>query len=302
MRRVPEALQRWNAKVEETRERIVQIWVRLDNRSDGWLGVLERTYKGFLEHQGSANAAAIAYYTLFSLFPLTLLLISLGSFFLDSEQAQEAALAVVRVYMPTAVDLVRNNIRRVLELRGTVGAISVLAFVWSASGVFGGLSRAINRTWDVERPRPVWAERALALGMVLLVALLFFLSLFSTALFEVVGRLSSLVLGEPVWINLSTRILPYVLSFLLFSFLYRVLPYARVTWAEVLPGAVLASFAWEVAKHGFTVYLTRFSSYNLVYGSVAAVIALLLWSYISGVIILLGAELTVQYARRRRGE
>jgi membrane protein len=73
-----------------------------------------------------------------------------------------------------------------------------------------------------------------------------------------------------------------------------------VTWAEVLPGAVLASFAWEVAKHGFTFYLTGFASYSLVYGSVAAVIALLLWSYISSVIILLGAEFTAQYARRTR--
>jgi membrane protein len=300
MRRLSEALQRWNDTVWETRQSLVRIWVRLDARSDGWLGVCERTYKGFLEHQGSANAAAIAYYTLFSLFPLTLLLISLGSLFLNSEQAQEAALAVVAVYMPAAVDFVRNNIERVLELRGTVGVISVLAFVWSASGVFGGLSRAINRTWDVERPRPVWAERALALGMVLLVALLFFLSLFSTAAFELVARLSALILGEPAWINVSTRVLPYVFSFLLFAFLYRVLPYARVTWAEVLPGAVLASFAWEVAKHGFTFYLTGFASYSLVYGSVAAVIALLLWSYISSVIILLGAEFTAQYARRTR--
>jgi membrane protein len=68
----------------------------------------------------------------------------------------------------------------------------------------------------------------------------------------------------------------------------------------VLPGAFLGSVAWELAKHGFTFYLTGFASYSLVYGSVAAVIALLLWSYISSVIILLGAEFTVQYARRKR--
>jgi membrane protein len=89
---------------------------------------------------------------------------------------------------------------------------------------------------------------------------------------------------------------------LLFSFLYAILPSTRVAWSEVFPVAFLASIVWEVAKNGFTIYLGSFATYNLVYGSLGAVIALLLWSYISGLIILLGAELTVQYARRRRGE
>lgn len=307
MHHLSRALHRWNEIVWATRLKFVAIWVRLDRRSDGWLGVCEWTYKGFLQHQGNANAAAIAYYTLFSVFPLTLLLISMGSFVLNSQQAQQAALAVVGTYLPIAVDLVQRNIERVLELRGTASVVGVLGFIWAASGVFGSLSRAINRAWDLERPRPAWAERALAASLVLLVALLFSLSLLSTAAFEVVTRLSSLVLGAPpnppaTLINLLVKILPYIFTVLLFTFLYAILPSVRVAWADVLPGALLASLAWEVAKNGFTLYLTRFAPYNLVYGSVAAVIAILLWSYISGIIILLGAEFTVQYARRRRGE
>ena len=307
MHRVTSALQRWNSFIWETRASLVRVWVRLDGRSKGWLGVGERSYKGFLTHQGNANAAAIAYYTLFSVFPLTLLFVSLGSFVLDSQEAQQAALTAVEVYLPAAVELVQRNIERVLQLRGTAGVIGVLGFIWSASGVFGGLSRAINQAWEIEQPRPAWAERALAAGMVLLIAVLFLLSLFSTAAFELVSRLSALLLGEaPVppsfAMGVSGRILPYVFTMLFFSFLYTVLPSTPVAWGEVLPGALMASFAWEVAKNGFTVYLSRFAAYNLVYGSVGAVIALLLWSYISAVILLLGAEFTVQYARRRRGE
>jgi membrane protein len=305
--RLSSALQRWSDIVWETRLKLVRRWVRLNARSDGWLGVGERTYKGFLTHQGNANAAAIAYYTLFSVFPLTLLLISLGSFVLDSQQAQEAALTAVGTYLPFATELVQRNIERVLELRGTASVIGIVGFVWAASGVFGSLSRAINLAWDLQRPRPAWAERALAAGLVLLVALLFSLSLFSTAAFEVAARLARVFLPEtPIsgftLLDLASRVLPYVFTVLLFSFLYAVLPSTRVGWMEVLPGAVMASLAWEVAKNGFTVYLGSFASYNLVYGSLGAVIALLLWSYISGLIILLGAELTVQYARRRRGE
>jgi YihY family inner membrane protein len=147
----------------------------------------------------------------------------------------------------------------------------------------------------------------LAAGLVLLVSLLFSLSLLSTAAFEVLARLARVLLpGAPIsglsLMDLASRILPYIFTVLLFSFLYAVLPSTRVAWSEVFPVAFLASIVWEVAKNGFTIYLGSFATYNLVYGSLGAVIALLLWSYISGLIILLGAEFTVQYARRRRGE
>lgn len=194
-----------------------------------------------------------------------------------------------------------------LQSRGTFGIVGVLGFMWSAAGVFGGLSRAINGDWGVKRPRPVWAERAFSLGLVLLVALLFFVSLFSTAPVELVSRLPTIVLGEPAiqrgsLFDLLTKVLPYTVTLLLFVLLYRVLPFTRVAWAEVLPAAVLASLAWEVAKYGFAFHLTRFAFHSLVYGSLAAVIVFLLWSYMSGVIILLGADFSAQYARRRRGE
>lgn len=283
----------------------MRMWVRLDGRSRGWLGVFERSHKSFLKHQGNANAAAVAYYTLFSVFPLTLLLIALGSFFLDPQQAQEAALAAVGAILPGAVDLVQTNIQQVLESRGTAGVIGIVGFIWAASGVFGSLSRAINQAWDVDHPRSPWAERALAAGMVMLIALLFSLSLLSTAAFELVTRLSSVLLGESqvspgATVNLLSRLLPYLFTALLFSILYGILPHARVAWAEVLPAALMAGFTWEVAKIGFAFYLSTFAIYNLVYGSLGAVIGLLVWSYLGAVIILLGAEFSVQYARRRR--
>lgn len=304
MDRLGQALERWNLRLSRVRQRLVQMWERLDARSAGWLGVGERTYRGFVEHKGDINATAIAYYTLFSIFPLILGLISLGSFVLDSAEAQEAALALVAKYSPAAVELVEDNIQQVLAQRGTFGIIAALGFLWSATGVFGALSRAINAAWEVKRPRPVWAERALALGLVLLIALLFFLSLYSTVAFELVYRLSERLLGETPWppgslLSLVTAILPFVFTVLFFPLIYRVLPHAPVTWADVLPPAILASLVWEVAKYGFAFYATRFAFYSLVYGSLSAVVIFLLWSYISGVIILLGAELSVQYARRR---
>ena len=307
MHRLSQALEYWNDRLWKIRQRLVRMWAVLDARSNGWLGVGERAYKRFAKHQGNVSAAAIAYYTLFSIFPLTLGLVSLGSLVLDSVEAQEAVLRLVGAYSPAIVDLVEETIQQVLQARGTFGLIAALGFLWSSAGVFGALSRAINTAWEVERPRPVWEERAIALAMVLSVALLFFLSVFTTAFFEVRGRLSAILLREAsasvgLLPNLLSMIIPYVFTLLLFWVLYRVLPHTQVTWSEVLPGALVASVVWEVAKDAFTFYVAEFALYSLVYGSLAAVIVLLLWSYISGVIILLGAELTVQYARRRRSK
>lgn len=265
----------------------------------------KRAYKAFAEHQGNLTAAAIAYYTLFSIFPLALGLVSLGSLVLDSAEAQEAVLELVAAYSPAIVDLVEQTIQQVMQARGAFGLIAVLGFLWSSVGVFGALNRAINTAWEVERPRAAWKERALALGMVLSVVLLFFLSVFSTAFFEIRGRLPGILLGEPAASaglpsRLAAAIVPYIFTALLFWVLYRVLPHAKVAWSDVLPAALLASLAWEVAKHGFAFYVAEFALYSLVYGSLAAVVVFLMWSYLSGMIILLGAEFSVQYARRTR--
>ncbi len=307
MDRLGQALERWNLRLSQIRQRLVQMWERLDMGAGGWLGVGERAYKRFAEHRGTFTAAAIAYYTLFSIFPLTLGLVSLGSLVLDSAEAQEAVLELVAAYSPAIVGLVEETIQQVLQARGTFGFIAVLGFLWSSVGVFSALNRAINTAWEVERPRPAWKERAIALGMVLSVVLLFFLSVFSTAFFEVRGRLPGILLGEEAASgDLPSRVMavivPYVFTALLFWVLYRVLPRAKVAWSDVLPAALLASLVWEVAKHGFAFYVAEFALYSLVYGSLAAVVVFLLWSYLSGMIILLGAEFSVQYARRRRRE
>lgn len=300
-----ELVRRWNEQLAETRHRVLRMWARLDAASAGWLGVGERAYKAFMKHRGAFTSAAIAYYTLFSIFPLALGLVSLGSLVLDSEEAQEAVFELIASYSPAIVELVGQTIQQVLQARGAFGLIAILGFLWSSAGVFGALSLAINTAWEVERPRPAWKERAIALGMVLSVVLLFFLSVFSTAFIEVGNRLAAMLLGYTVFADdvaprLLAAIVPYLFSLLLFWVLYRLVPRAPVTWSDVLPAALLASLVWEVAKHGFAFYAAEFALYSLVYGSLAAVVVFLVWSYLSGVIILLGAEFSVQYARRRR--
>ena len=106
MDRLGQALERWNLRFTQIRQRLLGARGRLDARSGGWLSVGQCAYKRFAEHQGTLSAAAIAYYTLFSIFPLALGLVSLGSLMLDSAEAQEAVLELVAAYSPAIVDLV----------------------------------------------------------------------------------------------------------------------------------------------------------------------------------------------------
>jgi len=245
-------------------------------------------------------AAAIAYYALFSFFPVVLLMITVSSFFFTSATAQEEVIAWAERYIPASGDLIRANIGQILRVRGTVSIVALLGLLWSASSVFTALDRVINRAWDVSELRPFWQQKLLAFGMIVGAGGLLLVSIASTTFFSVIRRLRLPLTGwQRSGSGLST-LLPVCFTILIFLLLYRILPNTTVRWSDVWLGALLTGLGWEFAKHLFTWYLTHFASYNLVYGSVALLIAFLAWSYYTGVILILGAEFTAEYAKSRR--
>jgi membrane protein len=167
--------------------------------------------------------------------------------------------------------------------------------------MFSAISHAVNRAWGIERPRPFWERKLLALGMVLTVSLLFLLSVATSV---VVGLLSQLPLVKTdlasfdslLWSVLSI-VLPVSFMFVLLTLIYRLMPNTEVRWRVALTGAALATIAWEVAKEAFTFYLAHFARYELLYGQMEVFIILLLYFYFVGVILLMGAEFTAVYTR-----
>lgn len=292
-----------------------RLWQRLDGpyllvdrRLGGWLSLCHRTWLAYLQDDGPTMARSLAYYALFSLFPLLLALIALGSSVLTSPQAQQTALDLAAQVLPTATSLAQENIEQVLQVRGSVGALALLGLAWSASGVFGAIFRAVNRAWSVPSPGSFWQRKLYALGMVAVVGLLFLVTtLYSTALSFVRGWRLPLLGWQPFtdpavgrltgW--LSALILVLVSAFV-FSVVYRTMPRTPVAWRDVWLGGAMAGLGWEAAKQLFTWYVGNFARYNLIYGSVGAVIAFLLWSYLSAIILILGAEFTAQFGHWRR--
>jgi membrane protein len=284
------------------------LFVNTDQRLGGRLALLYRTWLAFAEDDGATMAASIAYYALFSSFPLLLLMLTFGSSVLASPDVQQVAIDLVERYVPAASELVLDNIGQVVRARNTVGVLALIGLFWSASGVFGAIYRAVNRAWGHGLPGSFWRRRLYGLAMILGVGGLFLATtVYSTAISFVRGWRVPILGWQPFadagvgrlfgWLS---ALVPLLASVTIFCLVYRTVPRVSVTWREVWPGGVAAGLIWEGAKQLFTWYLGNFARYSLIYGSVGAIIAFLLWSYLSGIILLLGAEFTAEYGRWRR--
>lgn len=258
-----------------------------------------KTIQSFAEDDCPDRAAIISYYALFSIFPLILGLIAIAAFLLEETTVQAQILEAVSQVFPGSGDLVSSNIDEVVALRGSVGVVSILSLLWSGTSVFSAIRRSLNQAWGIDRERPLVEQKLLELAMIGIVGLLFVASVASTAFFNLVWQLlpPSLHLVEGFGKNALAGLLPLLFSFAIFVILYRFMPNTKVTFGDIWPGALLATVLFEAAKSLFTWYLAHFANYSLVYGTLGTVIAFLFWAYISAVVLLLGAELAVEYSQ-----
>jgi len=254
------------------------------------------------ETEALEAAAAIAYYAIFSLFPLLIFLIALYSSVLQSNELQEQVLNYCDQFLPSSRNIVSENIRQVIELRGTVGVLGMAALLWSATGVFAGISQNINQAWKNAPPRNFLHERFLALVMVAGLICFVVISLVATAAFNLSLKLAP-VLGQEIFAGMSVagrwavQLTPFFGILTLFTLMYKLVPSTQVHWIEAGAGGLCGAVCWEITKHIFTWFLgSDWNSYQLVYGSLGAVVALQLWVYICSIIILMGAHLSAGIA------
>lgn len=292
---------------KELSHQLEALYERINGLTGGSLGI---AYDA-IQHFGNANAAeaaaSITFYAIFSLFPFLLALIVGGSFVLQSEQVQQWVLDIVTRVFPVAERLIERNIQVVLGQRGTVGLIALIGLVWSATGVLTVLARNINRAWPESEPRSFVEDRLMALGMVTGLAVLLGTSSVLNTVLNVLARFSVLIGGgfsvdeTPLWTTLLIAS-PRLLAFFALLGLYRWVPNTKVRWSEAFWGALVATPAGEIATSGFSWYLSSgIVQYELVYGSLGTVVALMLWIYIGILITLFGAHLSAAVTRYKRG-
>ncbi len=278
---------------------------KLDERSGGFFSLIAETIKNFNDTQSPQAAAAMAYFALFSLFPLLLLIISTGSFILERDVVQQQVSQAVAENLPGAQNLIQQNIERVLDLRGPVSIVGLVGLLWAASGVFNTLAFNINKAWSESDVRNFLKRRLVALSIVGVLAGLLILSVLSTFVTNILAEFS-VPLGTGINIyqtdlwQIWTNLLPILLRLALFWGLYRWVPNAHVSGAAAFWGAVVATIGWELATSGFAFFLSSgLARYEIVYGSLGTIVALMFWIYLGSLITLFGAHLSSTLTQRQ---
>jgi membrane protein len=263
--------------------------------------LLKKTGQEILDDNVLGLAAQTAYYFFFSLFPLFLFTAPLLSVLGDERVVFEWIISRVDRAIPaSAIELVRGVVADVVFSESAPGLMSagILLAVWAGSNVFGSLTHALNRAYDVEESRPWWRRKLMAIACVLASGICLGLAT------------ATLLAGTQIatWLRDNTSIGPtfesiwWILQYpLAFSMLvamlfmtYYFLPNLKQHKGQVLVGAAAAALLWLLATLAFRAYVTNFGSYNKTYGTIGGVIVLLTWMYLTMLAILTGGELNAE--------
>ncbi|HUU15150.1 MAG TPA: YihY/virulence factor BrkB family protein [Terriglobia bacterium] len=259
--------------------------------------VLGDSLVNFINEDSLMVSASIAYHSLLCIFPFLLLLIGLSGIYIKHLELAGRLAVVLDRALPMKPDFILQNLQSISRSYGPISVISILLLLWSSSGIFLPLEKALNRAWDIEVERSWWRKRVLALEMAVILG---FLILISSALVGVNvyihNWLRQKVLDLPAaLIDLSYYALivaiTFGMTFAMFLLLFERLPNARLRFHQVFPSALVTAVFWEAARSLFTLLLPRFN-YRHVYGPIALFVALMTWAYISSAVVLFGAQVS----------
>jgi len=259
--------------------------------------VLRDSLVNFFRENSLMVSASIAYYSLLALFPLLFLLLAVSGLFIRHYELSGRLALVLEHYLPVREDFIMRELVGISRAYGRVSILSFLLLLWSSSGVFLPIERALNRAWEVEKRRSWWRRRLLALEMA---GIFGFLAMFSTLL---VGTRRYTHAWLRTWV--ASSVLPLVefsyralfaaatfgITLCMFLVLFERLPNRPMAFRQAFPGALLTALLWEATRALFT-HLLPFLNYRQIYGSIGVVVALMTWVYISSAIMLFGAQVS----------
>lgn len=282
-------------------QRIKDLYQRADRISGNRFNILKDAIETFKVTRANQASASLAYFIIFSLFPLLLVLISAGGFILDSEQVYLKVSQLVRQNIPASYEWIDENLRSILDQRSAVGVIGLITLTWAASGGFMSLAYNINLAWLEAPQRNFFQGRLIALQMTAGLSGLFLLSLMLDSILNLlhifnVPFVSFLDVFLWKWFS---NIFSWLIIFLLFSVLYYWIPTVNVTRSAALWGALMASLAWKSATTLFSWYVrSGLGRYEVIYGSVGALVAFLFLVYMLATVALFGAHIASAIDRK----
>jgi membrane protein len=265
-----------------------------------WRGIT-----GVYQSDDLTFASSIAYYALLSLFPFCLLALSIVALVTDSQADRDAVAGFVFRYFPRQFDFVTVQLEALQRAQLRLGVAGSVLLVWAAMGVFGAVTSAVNHAWGVDKQPSYLKHKLISFVMLVVAGLLLLLALLTVSAINVAEArwFAGVIAATPrllVLQGLAVRWATTVLFILVVGLVFYFVPNAKVRFRDVWVGAVLTGFLWRGALALFSAYVRDLSRFNMLHGSIAAVVVFLLWVYVSAVILLYGVEVTAAYARLRR--
>jgi membrane protein len=264
-----------------------------------WYELARRTVIDTFDDGCPGLAAQLAFYFLLAVFPALLFFVALLAY-LPVEPALQDTIRRLDPFLPSQVlHIVRDELDQVL----TGGSARLLTFgiagaIWSSSSAMTAIIVALNRAYDIDEGRPWWKTRLIGVSLTIALAV------FTVIAFAVVVGGSDLAEWLAAKAGLGTtfgsiwQIVQWPLAFgivvLAVDIVYYFAPNARTAWSWVTPGSLVATVLWLLVSFGFRVYVQNFADYSAVYGAIGGVIVLMLWFYLSGFALLVGAELNAE--------
>ncbi|UOQ43845.1 YihY/virulence factor BrkB family protein [Halobacillus salinarum] len=247
-------------------------------------------------------AAQLAYFFLLSLLPFMIFLITLLGY-LNIEE--ERVLALISTYAPPETyDLLSENLMTLLQdQNGGLLSIGIIGTLWAASNGVNAIIKAFNRAHQVDENRPFFITRIIAIiltiAMVIVISIAFLLPVLGHALGTYVFSFFGMSAGFLAIWNALRWVISSVIFFIVLSFLYVMAPNKPVKYRDTVVGAVFATIGWQLVSLLFSFYVSNMGNFSATYGSLGGVIVLMIWFYLSGIVIITGGEINALIYRRR---
>ena len=267
--------------------------------------LLKQTFTEWSDDKAPMFAAALAYYTIFSLAPLLVIIVGiLGIYYGQSDAKGQIISQIGDLTSPSVATTIQGVLNAQAESGGGVLAtvLGTITLLVGATGVFAQLQTALNTIWEV-KPKPkggvmhLIVVRLLSLGMVLVIAFLLLVSLLLSTALEFVGAyFTDLLPGAAFIWQIANVLVSFGVITLLFALIFKYLPDAEIAWGDVWTGAAVTSLLFVIGKFLISWYLSR-GGVASTYGAAGSLVVLLLWIYYSAQILFFGAEFTQVYAK-----
>ncbi len=260
-----------------------------------WSELAKRTLKESLADDVLNLSAQQAYYFFFALFPALLFLISIASFFPVANLVDETVGLLGRLVPPDVLQIITDQIKKLSD--SNQGGILTLAFVltlWSSSGAMVSIITTLNAAYDIREGRPWWKMRLTAIALTVGLALFILISISLVLVGPAFAQHLAVSMHLGPAFKWTWLVLQWPAIFLLVAtgigLVYYFAPDAEQEWVWITPGSILATVLWVVVSLAFKLYIAYFGNYNKTYGTLGVFIVLLTWLYLSGLAILIGAE------------